>query len=88
MGIVGTTPGSFVRAANKGVAGYGTWKKVRRRETRGSKKKGGKEVRRLGYKDAERGKTDRVGPTGITVMAEGVGDQITTHATGLLSCKV
>jgi hypothetical protein len=26
------TPGVFVRVANKGVAGYGTWKKVRKME--------------------------------------------------------
>jgi hypothetical protein len=24
------TPGVFVRAANKGVAGYGTWKRIRK----------------------------------------------------------
>jgi len=28
MGIVGTHPAVFVRVANKGVAGYGSWKKV------------------------------------------------------------
>jgi hypothetical protein len=28
MGIVGIHPAVFVRAANKGVAGYGTWKSV------------------------------------------------------------
>src|SRR5882672_6304772 len=28
MGIVGTHPAVFVRVANKGVAGYGTWKSV------------------------------------------------------------
>jgi hypothetical protein len=25
------TPAVFVRVANKGVAGYGTWKKIRKR---------------------------------------------------------
>jgi len=30
LGIVGTHPAVFVRVANKGVTGYGTWKKVRK----------------------------------------------------------
>ncbi len=30
MGIVGIHPAVFVRVANKGVTGYGTWKSVRR----------------------------------------------------------
>ncbi len=32
LGIVGTHPAVFVRVANKGVAGYGTSKKVRKTE--------------------------------------------------------
>jgi hypothetical protein len=30
LGILDTHPAVFVRVANKGVAGYGTWKKIRR----------------------------------------------------------
>ena len=30
MGIVGTHPAVFARVANKEVAGYGTWKSVRK----------------------------------------------------------
>jgi hypothetical protein len=30
MGILGTHPAVFVRVANKGLAGYGTWKRVRK----------------------------------------------------------
>jgi hypothetical protein len=30
MGIVGTHPAVFVRVANKGLAGYGTWKSIRK----------------------------------------------------------
>jgi len=31
------TPAVFVRVANKGVAGYGTWKKIRNMEDKGNK---------------------------------------------------
>jgi len=31
-GRIPHTPGVFVRAANKGIAGYGTWKSVRKME--------------------------------------------------------
>jgi len=30
MGIVGTHPAVFVRVANTGLTGYGTWKSIRR----------------------------------------------------------
>jgi len=65
LGIVGTHPAVFVRVANKGVAGYGTWKKVRKM---GDKGKFGRE--RAGELNAEtqsaqrgrtRGRRARVG---------------------------
>jgi hypothetical protein len=36
MGILGTHPAVFVRVANKEVAGYGTWKRVRKMGDRGT----------------------------------------------------
>jgi hypothetical protein len=30
MGILGTNPAVLVKVANKGLAGYGTWKRVRK----------------------------------------------------------
>ena len=35
MGIVGMHPAVFVRVANKGVAGYGTWRSVQHIENKG-----------------------------------------------------
>jgi hypothetical protein len=35
MGILGTHPAVFARVANKGVAGYGTWKKIRKMGDKG-----------------------------------------------------
>jgi hypothetical protein len=35
MGIVGILPAVFVRAANTGLTGYGTWKSVQRIENKG-----------------------------------------------------
>jgi hypothetical protein len=34
MGIVGIPPAVFVRVANKGDTGYGTWKSAQRKENR------------------------------------------------------
>jgi hypothetical protein len=53
------TPAVFVRVANKGVAGYGTWKKIRKMGD-----KGGKGSRRSkGDKGRGAEKTDSVGLT-------------------------
>ena len=35
MGIVGTHPAVFVRVANTGLTGYGTWKSAQRAENKG-----------------------------------------------------
>jgi hypothetical protein len=35
--LLAHTPAVFVRAANKGVAGYGTWKSVRKMEDTGKR---------------------------------------------------
>ena len=37
LGIVGTHPGSFCRVPNKGVARYGTWKRIRKMGDKRSK---------------------------------------------------
>src|SRR5260370_42622767 len=46
LGIVGTPPGSFVRVPNKGVAGYGTWKRIRKMGDKRSKGNRNREPRR------------------------------------------
>src|SRR6266849_995009 len=76
MGIVGTHPAVFVRVANKGVAGYGSWKKVPKM---GDREIGGMGIGRCGGRqfkvESSRGKTegarraektDSVGLTGQT----------------------
>ena len=59
MGIVGTHPAVFVRVANKGVAGYRTWKRVRK--TGGKGGKGGR--RSKGDKGSGAERTDSEGLT-------------------------
>ena len=48
MGIVGTHPAVFVRVANTGVTGYGTWKSAEVYESKGRK------WRRLGVEERRR----------------------------------
>src|SRR6266436_9452043 len=62
MGILGTHPAVFVRVANKGVAGYGTWKRVRKTGDRGSKG-------RIGSKGDKGSGAENAESAGLTELA-------------------
>ena len=61
------TPAVFVRMANKGVAGYGTWKKIRKM---GDGKVGTSEGRNVQTSGEWARKAERTGSAGLTGLAE------------------
>src|SRR6266849_6713525 len=75
MGILGTHAAVFVRVANKGVAGYGTWKRVRKTGDRGSK--GGRRSKGGGAENTEGAGLSQLAGVALLIHSEWSHEKVT-----------